>query len=151
MSRHSLRWALRRKRKAPAPGAGTESRRFVPPAPGASRGGALECLVEPFMVANVGSSVDGVLDQVLVGRGDFVHKGQVIARLQSGFEHASVSLSEARFEFARRKVERNEVLFEKQLISEQDRDEMVTDARQLEEDMKKNKESLRLRTIGQPA
>ncbi len=113
-------------------------------------GGALECLVEPFMVVNVGSSVDGVLDQVMVERGDHVRKGQVVAKLQSGFEAASVKLSEARIEFARRKVERNEALFEKQLISAQERDEMVTEARLLEEELKKNQETLKLRTIISP-
>jgi multidrug efflux pump subunit AcrA (membrane-fusion protein) len=53
-----------------------------PTAPSAARAskadGALECLVEPSMVVNVGSSVDGVLEQVLVDRGAQVHKGQVV-------------------------------------------------------------------------
>jgi len=133
--------------QAPVPG--PEPRRFAPPAPKGA-GGPLECLVEPFMVANVGSSVDGVLEQVLVGRGDFVRKGQVVARLQSGFELAALKLSQARVEFSRRKVERNEALFEKQLISIQERDEMVTEARLNEEEMKKNQETLRLRTIVSP-
>src|SRR6185369_8793933 len=79
--------------------------------------GALECLVEPFMVVNVGSSVDGVLARVAVDRGDVVRKGQVVATLQSGVEAAAVALSQARVEFAQRKVERNEALHEKQLIS----------------------------------
>jgi len=113
-------------------------------------GGPLECLVEPRLVANVGSSVDGVLEQVTVDRGDIVRKGQVVARLQSGFEVASVKLSEARVEFARRKVERNETLFEKQLISAQERDEMVTEAKLLLEELKKNQETLKMRTIVSP-
>jgi membrane fusion protein, multidrug efflux system len=132
-----------------APVAGPEPRRFTPPAPKGA-GGPLECLVEPFMVANVGSSVDGVLEQVLVGRGDFVRKGQVVARLQSGFEAAALKLSEARVEFSRRKLERNEALFEKQLISVQERDEMATEAALNEEEVKKNRETLRLRTIVSP-
>ena len=137
--------------QAPVPESGTEARRFAPAAPAANKaGGVLECLVEPFMVANVGSSVDGVLEQVTVGRGDPVRKGQVVAKLQSGYEVAAVKLSEARVEFARRKVERNEALFEKQLISAQERDEMVTEARLLEEELKKNQETLKLRTILSP-
>jgi len=113
-------------------------------------GGPLECLVEPFMTVNVGSPVDGVLDRVAVDRGDLVRKGQVVARLQSGVESAAVDLSQARVEFGRRKVERNEALFQKQLISAQDRDEMVTEARLHEEELKKDKENLKLRTIISP-
>jgi RND family efflux transporter MFP subunit len=112
--------------------------------------GALECLVEPSMVVNVGSSVDGILEQVLVDRGAQVRKGQVVARLQSGVEAAAVKLSEARVEFGRRKVERNESLYEKQLISAQDRDELVTEVKLREEELKKDQETLRLRTIVSP-
>jgi RND family efflux transporter MFP subunit len=123
----------------------------APAAPAAKKaGGALECLVEPFMVVNVGSSVDGVLDRVAVDRGDQVRKGQVVATLQSGVEAAAVKLSQARVEFGRRKVERNEALFEKQLISAQERDEMVTEARLHEEELNKDKETLKLRTIFSP-
>jgi membrane fusion protein (multidrug efflux system) len=112
--------------------------------------GALECLIEPSLVVNVGSSVDGVLEQVLVDRGATVRKGQVVARLQSGVEAAAVKLSEARVEFGKRKVERNESLYEKQLISAQDRDELVTEVKLREEELKKDRETLRLRTILSP-
>jgi RND family efflux transporter MFP subunit len=135
----------------PAPGAKTQTSRFASSGPEANSGGrALECLIEPYMTVNVGTSIDGVLAQVTVDRGDYVRKGQVLAKLRSGVEAAAVSLSEARVKFARRKVERNEVLFEKQLISAQDRDEMVTEARLHEEELKKDRETLKLRTIVSP-
>ena len=44
---------------------------------------AHDCLVEPFMVVQVGSPVDGVVEEVTVDRGDFVKKGQVVARLEA--------------------------------------------------------------------
>jgi membrane fusion protein (multidrug efflux system) len=113
-------------------------------------GGALDCLIEPSMVVNVGSAVDGVLERVNVDRGDLVRRGQTVASLQSGVESAAVQLSQARVEFAKRKVERNEALYEKQLISAQDRDEMVTEARLHEEELKKDRESLKLRHIVSP-
>jgi len=120
-------------------------------APSANKaGGELECLVEPYMVVNVGSAVDGVLEQVMVNRGDRVRKGQVVARLQAGVEAAAVKLSEARVEFGRRKVERTETLLEKQLISAQERDELVTEVRLRDEELKKDVETLRLRTIVSP-
>ena len=112
--------------------------------------GAFECLLEPSMVANVGSPVDGVLEKVLVDRGDRVRKGQPVAQLQSGVEAAAVKLSEARVEFGRRKVERNDSLYQKQLISAQDRDELVTEVKLREEELKKDQETLRLRTIVSP-
>ncbi|MCC6212879.1 MAG: efflux RND transporter periplasmic adaptor subunit [Burkholderiales bacterium] len=133
----------------PAPGA--EPRRVSSSGSAAARaGGALECLLEPSLVANVGSPVDGILDQVLVDRGDHVRKGQVVARLQSGVEAAQVKVSEARVEYSRRKVERNEALFAQQLISAQERDEMVTEMLLNQEELKRNQESLRLRTIVSP-
>jgi RND family efflux transporter MFP subunit len=134
------------------PGApGTELRRTAPSGAAASKaGGALECLIEPSLVASVGSPVDGILEQVLVDRGDHVRRGQVIAKLQSGVEAAQVKVSEARVEYSRRKVERNEALFSQQLISVQERDEMVTEMHLNQEELKRNQEALRLRTIVSP-
>jgi membrane fusion protein (multidrug efflux system) len=111
---------------------------------------AHECLVEPSMVVSVGSPVDGVLERVSVDRGGMVRKGQVVATLQSGVESASVALSRSRTEFDRRKVERNETLFAKQLISAQERDEMVTEANLHDGELKKDQENLKLRTIVSP-
>jgi len=113
-------------------------------------GGELECLVEPYMLVNVGSSVDGVLEEVTVKRGDQVRKGQVVARLQSGVEAAAVKLSRARVEFGRRRVERSETLFVKQLISAQERDELVTEVSLREEELNREEETLKLRTIISP-
>jgi len=119
--------------------------------PGSSAvGGGLECLVEPSMVVSIGSPVDGVLERVTVDRGDRVRKGQVVAKLQSGVEAAAVKLSEARVEFGRRKMERNDSLFEKQLISTQDRDELATEVALRKEELKKDQETLNLRTIVSP-
>ena len=113
-------------------------------------GAPLECLAEPSMVANVGSPIDGVLEVVAVDRGDTVRKGQVVARLQSGVEAAAVALSKARVEFGKRKMERNESLFEKQLISAQEKDEMETETRLREQELRKDEELLKLRTIVSP-
>jgi membrane fusion protein (multidrug efflux system) len=123
-----------------------------PPAsvPARKPGGGTDCLVEPAVVTNVGSPIDGVIEAVAVDRGDSVRRGQVVARLQSGVEAASVDLSRARVEFAKRKVERNETLFEKQLISAQERDEMVTELRLREQELRKDVEQLKLRSIVSP-
>lgn len=113
-------------------------------------GGGTDCLLEPSVVVNVGSPVDGVLKLVNVDRGDVVHKGQLVAQLQSGVEAAAVSLSQARIEFGRRKTERNEALFVKQLISAQEKDELETETRIHEEELKRDDENLKLRSIFSP-
>jgi len=114
------------------------------------RGGAQDCLVEPSLVVNVGSPVDGVLQEVLADRGDTVRKGQRVAQLQAGMEAAAVDLTQARVLYGRRKVERNEALFQKQLISAQDKDEMETEVRVHEEELKRDRENLKLRSIISP-
>jgi len=138
---------------------GAEAQAPLPPVAGSAtetrlgegyRSGEMECLVEPFMAVNVGSSVDGVLEQVTVNRGDRVSRGQVVAQLQSGVEAAAVKLTEARVEFGRRRVARIETLREKQLISEQEADELVTEVRLREEELKRDQEALKLRTIVSP-
>lgn len=119
-------------------------------AAGGAGGRTLECLLEPSLLTNIGSSVDGVIEEVNVDRGDRVRKGQVVARLRSGVEAAAVKLSQAQVEFAQRRAERNEALYKQQLISAQERDEMVTEVKLREEELNRNQETLALRTITSP-
>jgi RND family efflux transporter MFP subunit len=135
-----------------APG-GSQARGTASPGSGDLRSEGsqtLECLVEPSLVTNIGSSVDGMIEEVGVDRGDRVKKGQVVARLRSGVEAAAVRLSKAQVEFAQRRAERNEMLYRKQLISVQERDEMVTEVKLREEELNRNQELLALRTIVSP-
>lgn len=113
-------------------------------------GNELECLLEPHVIVNVGSPVDGVLETVSVKRGDRVRRGQVVAQLQSGVEAAVAKVSEARVEFARRKLERSQGLLAKQLISAQEIDELATEVKLREEELKRDIETLKLRTIVSP-
>jgi len=108
------------------------------------------CMVEPYLVAEVGSAVDGVLERVAVNRGDFVKTGQVVAMLRSGVEEAEVELRKARVEFSKRKSSRNEEMFAKQLISAQEKDEIETEYRIALAELNRAIENLRLRTIVSP-
>ena len=110
----------------------------------------MDCLLEPHMIANVGSPVEGVLAQIVVERGADVHIGQVVARLRASVEQASLNLKRAQFEFDQRKAQRNEELFKKNLIAASDKDELETQTRVAELDVKQQQEVLNLRTIVSP-
>ena len=53
---------------------------------------AATCILKPRVTVQLGSSVTGVLSETLVDRGDFVRKGQVVARLESSVEQATLAL-----------------------------------------------------------
>ena len=59
---------------------------------------SFDCVIAPSMVVKLGSAVSSTLASVAVNRGDIVHKGQEVARLESGVEEASVALDTARGE-----------------------------------------------------
>ncbi len=50
------------------------------------------CLIKPRQLVQIGSPVAGLLSDVLVDRGDTVHRGQVIARIESSVEQADLAL-----------------------------------------------------------
>ncbi len=58
----------------------------------------LDCFIAPYITVNVGSGVSGIIDELMVDRGDFVEKGQVLARLDSRVEEATLELIRARSE-----------------------------------------------------
>ena len=126
---------------AAAPQSGNRSKKI---------GDEMECLLEPFLIANVGSPVEGTLSQVLVDRGANVKRGQVVARLNSSVENATVTLRAAQEEFGQRKVQRNADLFKKELISASEKDELETQTRLATLERKQQQEILNLRTIVSP-
>lgn len=112
--------------------------------------GSYEGLIEPSEVVNVGSQVRGILEEIMVERGDRVKKGQVIVTLNANIEKAAVNLARARVEFSRRKVLRNRDLYKKKLISIHDKDEMETELRITELQFREAEAKLELRTIHSP-
>ena len=113
-------------------------------------GDDMDCLVEPHLVTSVGSPVEGTLAEILVDRGSFVARGDVVARLNSAVETATVNLKAAQEAFGKRKVERNEELFNKQLISANEKDELETQTRIAGLEVKQQQEILAQRTIRSP-
>lgn len=110
----------------------------------------MSCLLEPSLVANVGTPVEGTLNEVLVDRGSEVRKGQVVARLNAAVEAATVTLRQAQEAYGQRKVARNEELFKQDLISASDKDELETQTRLAGLELKQQQEVLNLRTIISP-
>lgn len=56
---------------------------------------AYDCVMEPFMVLQIGSSVEGLVEETSMTRGGMVKAGDVLARLESTVERQSLALSEA--------------------------------------------------------
>jgi RND family efflux transporter MFP subunit len=117
---------------------------------------SLGCLIEPSRVADVGSPVVGVLQSVAVERGDIVKKGQVLATLRADIERAQVSVASSRaqadadlqaarkaHEFAQKKLERTQDLFNKEFVSSQALDQAVAEAQVAEARWQQAKEQTR--------
>ena len=66
--------------------------------PGGETLPALDCVINPHKVFDLGSSVRGVLQQVHVERSDFVEQGEVVAELDAEVERAAVAVARARSE-----------------------------------------------------
>lgn len=103
-------------------------------------GGRFQCIVEPYAVVELGSPVEGVLESVGVERGERVSKGDVVARLEASVEKALVEVARARAEtdievragrarlgFQAARLERNEELARKDVVSASSMDESRTD------------------------
>lgn len=92
----------------------------------------LGCLIEPDRIAEIGSPVVGVVESVLVERGDVVRKGQALATLRADVERASVDVAnsrssaiaevraaEANLKLAQATEKRQEYLLQKKFVSQQ--------------------------------
>lgn len=109
---------------------------------------ALDCLVEPAMTLKIGSPISTTLASVEVKRGDTVHVGQVLARLDAGVEQADLALAEARarstaeidsrrsrLEFATADLSRGAQLLQGSNIAQQKVDELRTNFRVAQQDL----------------
>jgi RND family efflux transporter MFP subunit len=129
-----------------------------------------DCLIEPAQTVELGTPVTGMVDKVLVQRGDRVKRGQVLAVLESHAEQAAADLAhyksqlagpsqmaEAKIEFADRKFARRRDMAAEKLMSPQDRDDAEAELQTAKENrevsrLEFNQQSaqLALRTIRSP-
>jgi len=96
----------------------------------------LDCLIEPNQSIELGSPVPGLIDKIFVDRADNVSAGQPLVQLESSVEEASsrqareragmdgtVKARRADMHLARQNMQRMEKLFERKMVSSQQRDE----------------------------
>ncbi len=100
----------------------------------------LDCVIEASETADVSSSVRGIMATVDVEHGGWVEKGQVLARLESSVEQATVDLAraraettkliqarQARLDLASKRLNRVRDLRRNEAVASQDLDEAKTD------------------------
>jgi RND family efflux transporter MFP subunit len=122
-----------------------------------ARAEALACLIQPYQEAEVGSQVIGILDRVMVERGDFVTKGQPVAQLSSDVERAHLATAKVRAEadadlkaaasnreFTRKKKLRTEDLYKKNFVSQQASDQAATEDQVADQKLKQAQEQQRV-------
>jgi len=118
---------------------------------------ALDCLIEPRVVAKLASPVQGVVAEVMVDRGNFIRRGEPVARLDSGVEAAAVEVAriQAANEFGveskqhrsgllKRKRDRAQTLQRVNVVAESVLDEAATEARIAELEAREAELNLRL-------
>ena len=90
---------------------------------GTVRAESYDCLMDPAEVVELGSAVSGILEEVMVGRGDEVRAGQLVARVNATVEtaarevlalraasEAKMNVQRARLRLAESRMERAEKL-----------------------------------------
>jgi RND family efflux transporter MFP subunit len=121
---------------------------------------AVDCLIHPKSVVKVGSPVGGILAEVNVDRGDKVEQGQVLFRLRSEVEEASVEFARARagndsriesglarLHFQKRRLERGDELMQKKVMAQSAYEEAQRDARLSEFELREARAEQRLATL----
>lgn len=100
----------------------------------------LNCRIEPSVVVEMSSAVEGVISEVLVDKNDLVKKGDVLASLDAGLEAATVELRRVQaeltsdvqaqqlaVEFSQRSLARVKDLYEKKAASFSELDKLKTE------------------------
>ena len=104
-------------------------------------------MIEAYLTVKLSSQVPGILETVMVDRGDMVRKGQIVATLRAGVEKADVEQARVQVEFNKRKLARNQELFAKEHLSAHEKDEIETEIRKSEAVLQEATEKLEMRSI----
>lgn len=119
-----------------------------------------ECLIEPNQIVELRSSVEGVIEKVLVQRGDRVRAGQVLVQLESAAEVSAVAMArfrsealgrmasaQSRLDYADKKLERSQELHAQRYVSAQARDEAEAERRITEADLRDARENRQMAAL----
>ncbi|WP_334407674.1 efflux RND transporter periplasmic adaptor subunit [Bradyrhizobium sp. AZCC 2289] len=122
-----------------------------------SEGRAFDCLLEPRLKIKLATPVAGVLKDVPVDRGSIIHKGDLLAQLESGVEKAQLDLAEARAEsdagvksrearvlFLTKKRERTRTLSEKSIATAATMEEVESDFAVAGQELREAQSNLRI-------
>ncbi|SEQ89433.1 RND family efflux transporter, MFP subunit [Amphritea atlantica] len=110
----------------------------------------LGCMLEPSEKVQISSPVTGVLDDVQVKRGDSIKKGQLLFQLKAGVEREAVKLANVRAEFAKRKQQRNKDLYDEDILTANERDEIETEVLIAKSELRLKQQELKLRKVSSP-
>ncbi|GLS91109.1 hypothetical protein GCM10007916_21780 [Psychromonas marina] len=110
----------------------------------------LGCMLAPSEKVEVSSPVSGVLEKVLVRRGDKIKKGQRLFELKAGVEKEGVRLATVKAAFAQRKTSRNKELFDENILTAHERDEIETELLIAKSELRLKEQELALRKIYSP-
>lgn len=119
-----------------------------------------DCLIHPNQTVELRSPVEGLIDKVLVQRGDRVRAGQVLVQLESSAEGSAVQLArhrseaegrlasaESRLDYAAKKLDRSRNLHQQNFVSAQARDEAEAEKRIIEAELRDARENRQQATL----
>lgn len=112
-------------------------------------GADFDCLIEPRQVLELRAPIEGLIDRVMVERGDFVRKGQDLVMLDTRVDQVQASIAkhraqmegamrswESKGEYSARKSSRMDQLHKQDFVSAQMRDEASTEKRIAEAELR---------------
>lgn len=111
---------------------------------------SLGCMLEPSEKVQMSSPVTGVLAKVLVKRGDSIRIGDTLFELKAGVEREAVQLARVRAEFAKRKEQRNKDLYDEDILTAHERDEIETELLIADSELRLKQQELALRKVTSP-
>ncbi len=110
----------------------------------------IDCMIEPNIMVEISSPVDGVLATLLVDRSDEVKEGEVIATLKSEVEQVTVKMSKERLQLSLIKYKRAKGLYKKRAITLTEKDQLNNEKKLAVLDLKHAKANLELKKIRSP-
>ena len=117
----------------------------------------LDCLIKPKLYVEVSSTVDSVVEQVLVETGDVVTRGQPLLQLEASIEKARLELArlqagsdseidnrKVQLRYARRYLERMQDLLAQNSVSQYEKDKAATEVELAQIELEKAREKKRV-------